>query len=47
MPIRVLVLDDTQREDDRYDNGYGHGSLDKERWDWLVGELDSGQAMVS
>ncbi len=44
VPIRVLVLDDTQRDDDPYDNGYGHVSLDKERYDWLVGELDKGQA---
>jgi metallophosphoesterase (TIGR03768 family) len=44
VPIRVLVLDDTQRDDEPYDNGYGHGSLDQERWDWLVRELERGQA---
>jgi metallophosphoesterase (TIGR03768 family) len=44
VPIRVLVLDDTQRDDEPYDNGYGHASLDKERWEWLVRELDRGQA---
>ena len=44
MPLRVLVLDDTQRDDDPYDNGYGHISLDKERRDWLFRELDRGQA---
>ena len=44
VPVRVLVLDDTQRDDDPYDNGYGHVSLDKERHDWLVAELDRGQA---
>ena len=44
VPHRVLVLDDTQRDDDPYDNGYGHISLDKERHDWLVRELDRGQA---
>ena len=44
VPIRVLVLDDTQRDDDPYDNGYGHISLDEERHDWLVRELDRGQA---
>jgi metallophosphoesterase (TIGR03768 family) len=43
VPIRVLVLDDTQRDDEPYDNGYGHLSLDKERHDWLVGELEKGQ----
>jgi len=44
VPIRVLVLDDTQRDDDPYDNGYGHLSLDKERRDWLFAELERGQA---
>ena len=44
MPVRVLALDDTQRDDDPYDNGYGHISLDKERHDWLIGELERGQA---
>ena len=44
MPLRVLVLDDTQRDDDPYDNGYGHISLDEERRDWLFRELDRGQA---
>jgi len=44
VPVRILVLDDTQRDDEPYDNGYGHGSLDRERWDWLVRELDRGQA---
>ena len=43
-PIRVLVLDDTQRDDEPYDNGYGHASLDEERYAWLVAELDRGQA---
>jgi len=44
VPIRILALDDTQRDDDPYDNGYGHISLDKERRDWLIRELDRGQA---
>ncbi len=44
VPVRVLALDDTQRDDDPYDNGYGHISLDKERHDWLIRELDRGQA---
>jgi metallophosphoesterase (TIGR03768 family) len=44
VPIRVIVVDDTQRDDDPYDNGYGHVSLDKERFDWLVAELARGQA---
>ena len=37
------MLDDTQRDDDPYDNGYGHISLDQERRDWLFLELDRGQ----
>jgi len=44
IPIKVIVLDDTQREDDLDVGGYGHGSLDKVRYDWLVSELDKGQA---
>ena len=44
VPIRVLVLDDTQRDDEPWNNGYGHVSLDQERYDWLVAELDKGQA---
>lgn len=45
IPIRVIVLDDTQKDEnipDGSDNG--HGSLDQERYDWLVHELDKGQA---
>jgi metallophosphoesterase (TIGR03768 family) len=54
IPIKVIVLDDTQRDDDPNDPnklgygdgsfGYGHGSLDSERYSWLVSELDKGQA---
>jgi len=44
VPIRVIVLDDTQVNDDPNVGGYGHPSLDKERYDWLVRELDRGQA---
>ena len=44
IPIKVIVLDDTQKDDDGNDRGYGHGSLDKERYTWLVSELDKGQA---
>ncbi|MBE3120073.1 MAG: TIGR03768 family metallophosphoesterase, partial [Candidatus Atribacteria bacterium] len=53
LPLKVIVLDDTQRDDDSNDPiklgygpgsyGYGHGSLDSERYDWLVSELDKGQ----
>ena len=54
IPIKVIVLDDTQSNDDPNDPailgygngsfGYGHGSLDSERYNWLVSELDKGQA---
>jgi metallophosphoesterase (TIGR03768 family) len=47
VPIKVIVLDDTQRDDDLNNPdtlGYGHASLDNERYDWLVKELDKGQA---
>jgi metallophosphoesterase (TIGR03768 family) len=51
LPIKVIVLDDTQVDEDvsparsaTSSPGYGHGSLDKKRYDWLVRELDGGQA---
>lgn len=44
VPIKIIALDDTQREDDVFDQGYGHASLDKERYDWLVAQLDEGQS---
>jgi len=42
IPIRVIVLDDTQSENN-YTN-HGNGSLDKTRYDWLISELDQGQS---
>lgn len=44
LPLKVIVLDDTQRDEDPDLHGYGHGSLDKARYDWLVSELDLGQS---
>ncbi|WP_245920462.1 TIGR03768 family metallophosphoesterase [Methanospirillum stamsii] len=44
MPIKVIVLDDTQPATDADAGGYGHGSLDQKQFDWLVSELDQGQA---
>ncbi len=44
VPIRIIVLDDTQSEADLDIHGYGHGTLDQKRYDWLVSELDKGQA---
>jgi metallophosphoesterase (TIGR03768 family) len=44
VPVKIIVLDNTQRDDDADDHGYGHGSLDQTRYDWLVSELDKGQS---
>ncbi|MCP1662263.1 MAG: TIGR03768 family metallophosphoesterase [Methanocalculus sp. MSAO_Arc1] len=44
VPIKVIVLDNTQRDDDPSENTSGFGSIDQERYDWLVQELESGQA---
>jgi metallophosphoesterase (TIGR03768 family) len=44
VPIRIIVLDDTQSAADLDIHGYGHGTLDQKRYDWLVNELDKGQA---
>ncbi len=43
LPIKVIVLDDTQRDDNPNGYAYGRGALDQERYDWLVKELDKGQ----
>jgi metallophosphoesterase (TIGR03768 family) len=44
IPIKIIVLDDTQRDDDGSVNIHGHGFLDKARWDWLKKELADGKA---
>ena len=46
LPLRVIVLDDTEKDDGKFGkNASGaSGSLDQERYDWLVKELDRGQA---
>jgi len=47
IPIKVIVLDDTQSDDDPIDPGslgMGHATLDNKRYTWLVNELDEGQA---
>ncbi len=44
LPLKVIVLDDTQRDDDGSLEIHGHGFLDQARWDWLKGELASGDA---
>jgi metallophosphoesterase (TIGR03768 family) len=40
----MIVLDDTQREDDGSTDIHGHGCLDAQRWTWLQAELAKGQA---
>ena len=43
VPVKVIVLDDTQREDDGDTGIHGHGFLDQARYDWLKKELADGQ----
>jgi metallophosphoesterase (TIGR03768 family) len=42
IPIKIIVLDDTQREDDNSADIHGHGFLDRARWSWLKKELADG-----
>jgi len=44
IPIKVIVLDDTQKENDGSADIHGHGFLDKARWAWLKKELADGDA---
>jgi metallophosphoesterase (TIGR03768 family) len=44
VPLKVIVLDDTQSEQDGSKDIHGHGYLDAERWAWLQAELAAGQA---
>jgi metallophosphoesterase (TIGR03768 family) len=44
IPIKVIVLDDTQKEDDNSADIHGHGFLDQTRWDWLKQQLADGDA---
>jgi metallophosphoesterase (TIGR03768 family) len=44
VPIKVIVLEDTQRDTDLNVGPYMYGSLDTARYDWLVNELDKGEA---
>lgn len=45
VPLKIIVLDDTQSDGDFSGSGFlWHGTVDDKRWDWLVGELDKGQA---
>lgn len=44
LPLKVIVLDNTQREDDGSPDIHGHGFLDLQRWNWLKAELAAGDA---
>jgi len=44
LPVKVIVLDDTQSETDGSHDIHGHGFLDTARWNWLKTELAAGQA---
>jgi metallophosphoesterase (TIGR03768 family) len=44
IPLRIIVLDDTQSETDGSHDIHGHGFLDAARWKWLQAELAAGQA---
>ena len=44
IPIKVIVLDDTQSNNDPNENFYAHSSLDLDRYNWLVSELEKGQS---
>ena len=44
VPLKVIVLDNTQREDDGSTSIHGHGFLDPARWNWLKKELADGEA---
>lgn len=44
LPLKVIVLDDTQIENDGSNDIHGHGFLDQKRWEWLKQELAEGDA---
>jgi metallophosphoesterase (TIGR03768 family) len=44
VPVKVIVLDDTQRDGDGEMAIHGHGFLDQRRYAWLKAELASGDA---
>jgi metallophosphoesterase (TIGR03768 family) len=44
IPLKVIVLDNTQKEDSGSVDIHGHGFLDAARWAWLKKELADGTA---
>jgi metallophosphoesterase (TIGR03768 family) len=43
IPLKVIVLDNTQSSTDGSHDIHGHGFLDEQRWIWLQKELQAGQ----
>jgi metallophosphoesterase (TIGR03768 family) len=43
VPLKIIVLDNTQSETDGSTDIHGHGYLDANRWAWLKAELAKGQ----
>ncbi|MGC9385482.1 MAG: TIGR03768 family metallophosphoesterase, partial [Hydrogenovibrio sp.] len=43
VPLKVIVLDNTQSDTDGSQDIHGHGFLDEKRWNWLKTELKAGQ----
>ena len=44
LPVKVIVLDNTQQDSDPNTGHYAHSSLDQERFQWLISELDKCQS---
>ena len=46
LPLKVIVLDGTEKDDAVFGKGItgAFGSLDQERYEWLLSELDKGQS---
>jgi metallophosphoesterase (TIGR03768 family) len=44
IPIKVIMLDDTESDNNLNLSNYGNGSLDTPRYNWLISELEKGQS---
>ena len=44
LPVKVIVLDDTQQDEDQNIGTYARSSLDQFRFEWLISELRKGQS---
>jgi len=44
VPIKVIMLDDTENESETNLKNYGNGYLDQARYEWLISQLDQGQS---